>query len=149
MCVVPDKRRKLEISLRNVRRRRRVPYLDSSPDCGGEMTARGRKGKSGDLIAEREVIQGYPARDVGENGAAIFVDGEEEVSARVQCEAGDISAMGKRKGIRFRTVSGVRAVKSRFVYGGAYLTRSKTVTRLPTGDNRQVPSGVNSRLPLL
>ena len=29
-----------------------------------------------------------------------------------------------------------------------HLTRSKTVTRLPTGDRRHVPSGVNMRFPL-
>lgn len=33
--------------------------------------------------------------------------------------------------------------------GCAYFTRSKTVTRLPTGESRQVPSGVKRRLPLL
>lgn len=31
----------------------------------------------------------------------------------------------------------------------SYLTRSKIVTLLPTGDSRHVPSGVNSKLPLL
>ena len=30
-----------------------------------------------------------------------------------------------------------------------YLIRSNTVTRLPTGESRQVPSGVNNRFPLL
>jgi hypothetical protein len=30
-----------------------------------------------------------------------------------------------------------------------HFTRSKTVTRLPTGDSRHVPSGVKRRLPLL
>jgi hypothetical protein len=30
-----------------------------------------------------------------------------------------------------------------------YFTRSKTVTRLPTGDRRQVPSGLKSRFPWL
>lgn len=32
---------------------------------------------------------------------------------------------------------------------GAYFTRSKTVTRFPTGDSREFPSGVKRRLPLL
>lgn len=31
----------------------------------------------------------------------------------------------------------------------AHLTRSKTVTRLPTGDSRHVPSGLKQRFPLL
>jgi hypothetical protein len=31
----------------------------------------------------------------------------------------------------------------------SYFTRSKTVTRLPTGDRRQVPSGLKSRFPWL
>lgn len=30
-----------------------------------------------------------------------------------------------------------------------YFTKSKTVTRLPTGDKRQVPSGLKSRSPRL
>ena len=34
--------------------------------------------------------------------------------------------------------------KSKFTH----LIRSKTVMRLPTGDNRQVPSGVKRRFPL-
>lgn len=31
----------------------------------------------------------------------------------------------------------------------AYSTRLKTVTRLPTGEKRSVPSGLKTRLPLL
>lgn len=30
-----------------------------------------------------------------------------------------------------------------------YLTKSKTVTRFPTGEKRQVPSGLKSRFPWL
>jgi hypothetical protein len=44
------------------------------------------------------VIEDDAAGDVGENGAAIFVDGEEQVSARVEGEAGDVLSV--RKGQR-------------------------------------------------
>jgi hypothetical protein len=43
------------------------------------------------------VVEDDAAGDVGENGAAIFVDGEEQVSARVECEAGDVLAVRKRE----------------------------------------------------
>lgn len=41
------------------------------------------------------------------------------------------------------------AVDLRMARGKAHLTRSKIETRLPTGDSRQVPSGVKRRLPRL
>ena len=35
------------------------------------------------------------ARNIGEDGATVFVDGEEEVAARVQRQAGDVLSVGK------------------------------------------------------
>jgi hypothetical protein len=62
------------------------------------VAARGREGQRIDLLAQGKVIEDDAAGDVGENGAAIFVDGEEQVSARVEGEAGDVLSV--RKGQR-------------------------------------------------
>jgi hypothetical protein len=74
-----------------------VPYFDLATNAYGEVSAGGRKGEGGDLAAEGEVVEYDSAGDVGEDGAAIFVDGEKQVAARVQCEAGDVASMRKGK----------------------------------------------------
>jgi hypothetical protein len=61
------------------------------------VAARGREGQRRHGLAQGEVVEDDAAGDVGENGAAIFVDGEEQVSARVECEAGDVLAVRKRE----------------------------------------------------
>ena len=85
--------------------------------------------------------------DVGKDGTAIFVDGEEEVAARVQCEARDVLSVGEREGVGL----GAAGVSDRtfLVHQPTYFTRSNMETRLPTGESRDVPSGVKSRFPLL
>jgi hypothetical protein len=63
------------------------------------MATRRREGQRCDLLPEGEVVEGYPPGDVGEDCAAIFVDGEEEVAARVECQAGNVAAVRERKGM--------------------------------------------------
>lgn len=74
-----------------------MPYFNLAADAYGEVTARGRKGEGGDLAAEGEVVEDDSAGDVGEDGTTIFVDGKEQVTARVQCEACDVASMRKGK----------------------------------------------------
>jgi hypothetical protein len=87
---------------------------------------------------------------MGENGLSVFVDGEKKIALRVQCDTGDVAAMGEGEGMRF--VASIRV--STWLWKGecmrsSHLTRSKTVTRLPTGDSRHVPSGLKQRFPRL
>jgi hypothetical protein len=87
---------------------------------------------------------------MGENGLSVFVDGEKKVALGVQGDTRDVAAMGEGEGMRF--VANVRV--STCVWTGEcmripHLTRSKTVTRLPTGDSRHVPSGLKQRFPRL
>ena len=72
-----DERRKLQIPIRNIWSGWRVPYLDL-PSCSYcEVSTGRRKGERIHLPPEREVIQNYTAWYVCENGAAVFVYGEE------------------------------------------------------------------------
>lgn len=68
------------------------------------MSARRCKCEGGDLFPERKVVENYAAGHVCEDGAAIFVDGEEEVSAGVESEAGNVFAVGEGEGMGFRTI---------------------------------------------
>ena len=88
--------------------------------------------------------------EVGEDSLSVFVDGEEEVAFGVQGETRDVAAMGEGKCMRFvATVQVSTFVRSDRFTQRSYLTRSKTVTRLPTGDSRHVPSGLKQRFPRL
>jgi hypothetical protein len=46
------------------------------------------------------VVQDDSARDICEDGATIFVYGEEQVAPRVQREAGDVLSVGKGQRVR-------------------------------------------------
>lgn len=59
---------------------------------------------------------------------------------------GDILAVNERKGIGFVTIAIVSIVCLETLRA-SYLTRSNTETLLPTGESKQVPSGVKSRFP--
>lgn len=89
--------RKLEIALRNVWSGRCVPYFNLPSYAYCEMPTRRRESNRGDLAAEGEVVENDATRDVGEDCAAIFIDREEEVSARVEGKACDVLAVRKRK----------------------------------------------------
>jgi hypothetical protein len=65
------------------------------------MPAGRRKGQRCDFAAEREVVEHDSAGHVCKDGLSVFVDGEQKVSARVQCQAGDVSPVRKRKGVCF------------------------------------------------
>jgi hypothetical protein len=43
------------------------------------------------------MVEDDAAGDVGKNGAAIFVDGEKQVTARVEGEARDVLSVRKRQ----------------------------------------------------
>lgn len=94
------------------------------------------------------MIQNDSARDVGEDRVAIEVYGEKEIALGIECEPGDVLAMCEWECVGSRTVAQLVILPSR-ISANTYLTRSNTLTRFPTGESRQVPSGVNRRLPLL
>lgn len=58
----------------------------------------------------------------------------------------DVLAVNERKSIGFVTVPSVSFVCPKFA-DASYLTRSNTETLLPTGESKQVPSGVKSKFP--
>lgn len=96
------------------------------------------------------MVKGYATVEVGENSLSVFVDSEEEVAFGVQGETRDVAAMSEGKGMRFvATVQVSTFVGTEMCMQRSYLTRSKTVTRLPTGDSRHVPSGLKQRFPRL
>jgi hypothetical protein len=76
-----------------------VPYFNLPPYADCEVPAGWGEGDGRDLFAEGEVVEDDASRDIGEDGAAVFVDGEEEVAARVQCEARDVLSVGERERI--------------------------------------------------
>lgn len=60
-----------------------MPYFDVPSYACGEVATGRRKGESGDGRFEGEVVKCYTAGDVGKDRSSIFVDREQEVSARV------------------------------------------------------------------
>lgn len=99
--VVLDKGRKLELAGGvGVGRRGDVPDLDLAAEADGEVAARGRKGEGRDLAAKGEVVGRYSALDIGQDGVAVLVDGEQEVAPRREADAGDVLAVGKGKRVR-------------------------------------------------
>jgi len=74
-----------------------VPYFDLPADTDCEVASRRRESDSGDFAAEREMVEDDAAGYVGENGTAVLVDGEEQVTARVQCQAGNVGSVRERK----------------------------------------------------
>tara|TARA_R110002003_G_scaffold145_8_gene13413 strand:- start:32053 stop:32244 length:192 start_codon:yes stop_codon:yes gene_type:complete len=63
------------------------------------MPARRGEGQRRHLTTQGEVVEDGPARDVGEDGATILVDGEEQVAARVQRQAGNVLAVREWQGV--------------------------------------------------
>lgn len=89
-----------------------------------------------------------PALEIGQDCSAIFVNGQQEIASGGQIEAVDASAVGKWQGIGGVTGQEMSASPPDCLTECTYWTRSKTETRLPTGESKQVPSGVKSRFPL-
>lgn len=102
---VSHKRRKLEVAIRDVRRCRGLPYFDFPAYTDCEMPAIRGKDQRIDLAAQRKMIQNDAARYICEDGVAVEVDCEEEVASWVEGEAGDVLAMCKGQGMRFRAVA--------------------------------------------
>ena len=96
---VPHKRRKFQVAFCYVWCGWRVPYFDLAANAYCEMPARGGEGQGCDVVAEGEVVEKDASWDIGEDGATVFVDGEEQVPAGVQCQAGDVLSVRKRQGI--------------------------------------------------
>lgn len=57
-----------------------MPDFDLSANGGGELATGRRKNEGRHGRLEGKVVEGYAPRDVGENGAAILVDGEQEIA---------------------------------------------------------------------
>jgi hypothetical protein len=45
------------------------------------------------------VVENDSAGDICEDGATVFVDGEEEIAARIECEARDVLAVRERQSV--------------------------------------------------
>lgn len=94
--VVFDEWSKVEHAIRVcVWRRRDMPNFDLAADSNCEVSSRRRKRKSRNLAAEREVIEGYPSMNDGQNGTAILVYGEEEVALRCETEPRDVLSVSE------------------------------------------------------
>lgn len=78
---------------------RSVPELQASSNSDGEVTTRRGELKRGDTALEGEMMDNNSAEEVGQNGAAILVNGQEEVAARRESNTVDVRAVRKRKGI--------------------------------------------------
>lgn len=80
-----DERRELNLAIVvGTGRRRGMPDLQSSSDGDGEMPAGRREFESGDTTFEGEVMNDNFATEVGQDGAAILVNGEQKTALRAQ-----------------------------------------------------------------
>ena len=86
--------------------------------------------------------------EVGQDCSAIFVDGQQEIASGGEIETVDVGAVGKWQGVGGVTSETKSACILNHSMEDTYWTRSKTETRLPTGESKQVPSGVKRRFPL-
>ena len=95
-------------------------------------------------------MQGDASRKVGQYSSAILINGDEDLAQRTQGNTIDIAAMRERQCVRLVAdyVRPTETLFSRFQYRWAYLIKSKTVTRFPTGESKQDPVGVKLRSPL-
>ena len=97
MNMVPHKRSKVQCPVRcSFGTRGRVPYFDESTYADREIPARGGKGNGRDSGFERQVIEDNATMQMGEDRAAIFVNSEKKITSRVQCQAGNVTAVGQR-----------------------------------------------------
>jgi hypothetical protein len=76
-----------------------MPYFDSPADGCGEVSTGWRKGEGCDFALEGEMVKGNSPGKVCKDRAAFLVNGQQEVSARVEGEAGDVVSVGKREGV--------------------------------------------------
>ncbi|GAT27804.1 translation regulator [Aspergillus luchuensis] len=79
--------------------RRGVPELQASPHSDSEVTTRRGELKRGDTAFEGEVMNDNSAEEVGQDGATILVNGQEEVAARRESNTVNVGAVRKGKGI--------------------------------------------------
>lgn len=102
MGVVSNERSEFELALgRCIGSRRNMPDLDLATKSYGEMATRRRKRERCDRRSEREVVDGYPSRDICQDRVAIFVDGQEEVAAGCKADTSNVFAMSEGEGVRF------------------------------------------------
>ena len=96
------------------------------------------------------MVNHNPAIKIDQNRTPVLVNGQQQVASGRQIQPVNIGAMRKRQRIRRVSITLVSLAlhTANYMTEATYCTRSKTDTRLPTGDSRQVPSGVKSRLPL-
>jgi len=126
-----------------------MPHLDLSPQrCDKVPPGRG-KGERRDRGPEGEVIKHDAPWHAGQNCLAILVDRQKEVALGGQAYPRDILSVGKGEGVGLVAVgqsahpsNGCQEKRS-----NTHSTRLKTVTLLPTGEKRWVPSGLKRRLP--
>ena len=130
-----------------VRSRRCVPDLYQPSDADGEVVTGGRECQGRYRRLEREMVEDNSAGQIRQDSPTIFINRKQQITTRIQSRTRDISTMRGRKGIRlvandinFRSF--ISTLGKGIILFVTYLIKSKTVTRLPTGDNRQVPSGV-------
>ena len=143
-----------------------MPDLDLAAESDGEVAARRGEGEGGYVGSEGEVVEDDAARHTGQDRLAVLVDREQEVALGGEADPRDILAVGEGEGVGLvagrtsahmggargerhgRKGEGAREYRGVLRNGrAAYSTRLKTVTRLPTGEKRWVPSGLKSRLP--
>lgn len=126
------------------------PYFGLATCSDGKVGSIGREFNVLDLGLEVEVVKDSSADKVCQNCAAIFIDSEEKGSLWREGYPGDILAVLESEGERLIAESysiSVVLMSQKCVRYWPYLTRSKHVTLLPTGESRELPSGVKTRFP--
>ena len=96
------------------------------------------------------MIEDESSREICENCPAILVDREKKIALWIESYSMYISPVRERKGMRLVAdhISFVAMERKPRRLVATYLIRSKTVTRLPTGESRLVPGGSKMMLPL-
>jgi len=75
--------RKFQVAIGNVWCGWSVPYFNLPSYTYCEMSTRWRKSERRHIPAQRKVVEYDATRDIGKDCVTVFVDGEEEISARV------------------------------------------------------------------
>lgn len=101
VCMVLDKRRKLQFAVRmRIGGGRHVPYFEFATETDGEVTARRGERECCGGRFEREVVDGDAPCDIGQYGLAIFVDCKKQVALRREPYSRNVLSVGKGKRVR-------------------------------------------------
>lgn len=124
-----------------------MPDLYLATESNDKVLPSWRECEGSDGRIEREVVDRDSPGNYGEDSSTVFVNGEKEISLWIEIDATDVLAVGKGECVARDPARSAQIIWPK-CDRALYRVKLKTDTRFPTGDNRESPPGVKTRLPL-